>query len=63
MTPEIVYSNVPVLAIVISSGAAILIGLFGNRVRFLNEGVSLGAAVIKFALVYSMYTTVMTGTV
>ncbi len=63
MTPEIVYSAIPILAIVISSGAAILIGLFGNRVRYLNEGVSLGAAVIKFALVYSMYTSVMAGTI
>lgn len=57
----VIYSAVPALAISIGPGAALIIALFGERVRYLNEGVTIAAAILKFLLITFLYTSVVGG--
>jgi len=61
MSGEVITSGIPAVALCISLSAAILIAVFGNRVRYLNEGVTMAAALLKFVLVFSIYQTIMDG--
>ena len=57
-----ILSIIPFLAVVVSLAAAFLILVFGNRVKpNVREAVTLLAAVIKAALVFSMVPAVLKG--
>jgi len=61
MSGEVIASATPAIALCISLTAAILIAIFGNRVRYVNEGVTMGAALIKCVLIFSMYQAIIDG--
>ncbi len=61
--PEIIHSAVPAYTILISFGAAVITALLGNRIRYLNEGITLAAAFIKFGLVFLLYLSITAGAV
>ncbi|MBR1368458.1 hypothetical protein RJ53_02640 [Methanocalculus chunghsingensis] len=61
MSGEVIASAAPAIALCISLSAAILIAIFGNRVRYVNEGVTMGATLLKFLLIFLMYQAIMDG--
>lgn len=59
----VIYTAVPAVALSIALSAALIIALLGGRVRYLNEGVTIAAAVLKFLLITLLYTSVVGGAV
>ncbi len=58
-----IYSCIPAIPLCISLGAALIIALLGERVRHLNEGVTIAAAGLKFLLITLLYTSVVGGAI
>ena len=60
---EIISSAAPAVTICISLGAAITIALFGGKIRYVNEGVTIAASLIKFGLITLMFLSISAGSI
>ena len=58
---EVIYSAKPLWAVLVSMAAAFLILLTGDKARNLREGWTIAAALIKFAIVFSLIEPVLAG--
>ncbi|MDO8840798.1 hypothetical protein [Methanocalculus sp.] len=60
---EIISSAAPAVTICMSLGAAITIALFGGKIRYVNEGVTIAASLIKFGLITLMFLSISAGSI